>query len=222
MPEKQVDQELLVQDGIAYRVFTAKHRDDAAACLAKQFAEAEAMGRALGLSPADMTPFVERICAAAVAEGLSGVAIEQSTGRLVGCMIARDFAAELPEETLNASPRLAPIMALLETLETDFKSTHTVRPGEYLHAFMLAVYPDAEGKGIGTTLGREVHNFGRRRGFTKVIGEPTSRISQHITLAKLGMRIVGAVEYSSFLFHNTRPFLHLEAPPSCLLVVGGL
>jgi hypothetical protein len=211
---------LRIQDGIRYEVLGAQHLDEAIRCLCVQFSEMEPMSCALRLSISDHLPFVTLVCQQAARDGLSVAAIDIESGELVGCMIAHDFMYPPAEGIETAARRLAPILALLDTLDERFRQGRAISPRTHLHVLMVA--SRLPNRGISTTLYRVVQQRARSLGFQKLVVEPTGLVSQHVLVEKLGQQVAAEIVYASFVFEGERVFQTISAPPSCLLTVGDL
>jgi ribosomal protein S18 acetylase RimI-like enzyme len=134
------------------------------------------------------------------------IARNQSSGKLVGAMLTDDFAAPQPEgfEKLT-TVNFAPIAALLEKLDDQYRTVCPVAPGKALHLFMMGVDPDFGGRGIARTLVEVTLDNGKWKGYEKAITEATGKVSQHI------FRSTGFVEqfrvpYQEFHFQGKYPF----------------
>jgi hypothetical protein len=211
---------LHTQDGIRYEVFGARHLDEAIRCLCVQFSALEPMSCALKLSISDHLPFVTLVCQQAARDGLSGVAVDGESGELVGCLIAHDLVYPPADGIETVAKRMAPILALLDTLEEQFRRGRAISPGTHLHVLMVA--SRLPNRGISTTLYRVLQPRARTLGFQKLVVEPTGIVSQHVLLKKLGQQIAAEIPYASFVFEGEHVFETIAAPPSCLLTVGDL
>jgi hypothetical protein len=209
-----------IEDGIRYERLERHHLAEAIPCLCTEFSAREPMTRALALSVADLEPLVTLVCQQAVCDGLSIAAVEAASHVLVGCLIAHDFATPLAEGLEAMVGRLAPILALLDTLEARFLEGRTLVPRTYLHVFMaVSRVPQ---RGIYTTLRHEVQRQAKALGFQWVVGEPTGPISQHVLVQKFGHQVAAEVPYADFEFQGVRVFQAITTPRACLLTVGAL
>jgi hypothetical protein len=214
------DKILRIQDGIRYEVLGAQHLGEAIRCLCVQFSEREPMARALTLSVSDLTPFVTLVCQQAARDGLSVAAVDMESRELVGCIIAHDFMHPPAEGIETAAGRLAPILALLDTLEERFRQGRDISPRTHLHVLMAA--SRSPNRGVYTTLRREVQQRALSLGFQKVVGEPSGLTTQHVLVERFGHQVAAEIAYASFVFEGERVFQTISAPTSCLLTVGDL
>jgi ribosomal protein S18 acetylase RimI-like enzyme len=155
----------------------------------------------------------------AVAEGLTIIARNHS-GELVGAMFTDDFGTPLPEiENLPAS--FAPVGAILEILDEDYRHTQTIVEGSHAHLNMLAVLPTLAGRGIAQNLVRLCMENAAKRGYRFAVTEANGPISQHI-FRKLGFHERFLVSYQDFRFDNRPVFASITSTPGNMLMEANL
>ena len=154
-------------------------------------------------------------------QGLSLTAIDTTTNELAGCLLACDYTRQ--SQTTRPIPKpLKPVNALLQNIEKTYKQERSFATGEYLLVDMAVVKPDYEGHGIYRNLREYAHAIGVDAGFNWVIGELSSAATQHLCLEHFGHTIKVEIDYASFDYKGTKPFVCIEEPSSIILVEGAL
>ena len=203
--------------GIEYGILEASELSATAALLASAFGRHEPLSLAVGLSQSEIEALVSAFAPKALDARLTIVARTESDRELVGALLTEDFDTPLPEEFAEIAPKSAPIGALLESLDTQYRSSRTMGMGEYLHLLMLGVADRASGRGIARNLIEICLENGKNRGFRYAVAEATGSISQHV-FRSLGFREVLTARYSDFLFADTRPFAGIKDPIGTILM----
>jgi len=62
----------------------------------------------------------------------------------------------------------------------EYRGGRTVRPGEFLHLFLLGVSDRVAGRGVAQQLVVACLEHGKRRGYQVAVTEATNKVSQHI------------------------------------------
>lgn len=208
---------LNVTDGIEYGIVERAELPAMARILAESFSRYEPLAVAVGLSSPEIEALVNAFGPKALAEQLSVVARTAHTADLVGALLVEDFATPPPEEIADIAPGFAPIGALLDGLDDQYRASRTIRTGEYLHLFMAGVVHHASGHGIAQHLITTCLANGKARGYGCAVGEATGNASQHL-LHKLGFREVLAVPYKDFVFNDQRVFSSIVGPEATILM----
>lgn len=207
----------LVKNGIRYDLLQTKDIADAAHCLALTFSSGETIFQVLGITMDEFLIFSEILCKKAAIDGLSFVAKDQQTDQLVGCFIVEDFITILPESMDRVTSKFEPISTLLGQLDENYKKQHLVQENEILHGFMLGVYKDYTGKGIGRNLTQMVYALGKIKKYKGIIAEAIGPISQKIFYNQ-GYELIDSVKYAEFEFKQKKPFAKMTNGESCQLV----
>jgi len=208
-------------DGVEYGMPEAVETGAMARLLAKAFSRFEPMGVAVDL------PFVqiERLVAAfvpkALAEQLSVVARDASTGHLLGALLADDFGTDPPPGLEEAAPRFAPIGALLEGLDEQYRAKTAVAPGTHAHLFMVAVAEAATSRGIAGRLVQTCIDNAKQLGYTTAITEATGSASQRV-FRKLGFVDALVTPYKDFTFDGVRVFSSIDGVEGTILMTRNL
>jgi ribosomal protein S18 acetylase RimI-like enzyme len=190
--------------GIKYGLLEREDIPGMARVLAEVFSQHDPPAIAAGMSITDIEEIVGIFGPKALAEGLTIVA-RNSSGELVGAMLTEDFGTPPPCGFAGAPARFAPIVALLESLDDEYRRTHSVVPGSHLHLFMVGVSNSFNGAGIAQTMITVCLTNGAEHGYRLAITEATGPVSQHI-FRKLGFRELLTSSYRDFLHEGRHPF----------------
>jgi len=137
------------------------------------------------LTAAEFENFVRVFLPRKDTELLTVVARCTTSGQLAGAMFNDDLASPTPAEYGGVSAGFEPIDDMLSQLEAEYLKDKHVRPGEFLHLFLLGVNPRFAGQGVAQRLVNESLTVGRRLGYRNAVTEATNPTSQHI-FRKLG------------------------------------
>jgi ribosomal protein S18 acetylase RimI-like enzyme len=148
--------------------------------LAETFSRHDPPAIAVGLTAPEFDAFVRLLCPKVAAEGLTVVARLAGTSALVGALLTEDSASPPPEGMDRLSAKFDPIFDILGQLESDYRGSQAVRPGESLHLFLLGVSDRVAGRGVAHQLVAACLEHGRRRGYRLAVTEATNKVSQHI------------------------------------------
>eukprot|EP00747_Dinoflagellata_sp_TGD_P207158 gnl/TRDRNA2_/TRDRNA2_80759_c0_seq2.p1 gnl/TRDRNA2_/TRDRNA2_80759_c0~~gnl/TRDRNA2_/TRDRNA2_80759_c0_seq2.p1 ORF type:complete len:173 (+),score=27.25 gnl/TRDRNA2_/TRDRNA2_80759_c0_seq2:283-801(+) len=134
------------------------------------------------------------------APGLSAVAVDVSTGQLLGVVTAEDFAdTEVPTAEFRGAKD--PVAELLATLEATYRAKYgleqTVQKGQHLHIWTMGVRPEARGRHIAEHLLAFILETARQRGFHRAFAETSGNRALHIFRDKLGFKEIRRADHSS-------------------------
>ena len=202
---------------VEYKVLEAPDVAAVAQLLAEVFSRFDPPAVAVGLSHREIEALVRVFGPKVLAERLTITVSAPSSSKLVGALLADDFATPAPDGIEQAAPAFAPIGAMLEGLDTKYRSSRTIEPGRYLHLFMLGVAKHAWGKGIARQLIATSLHHGKERGYTHAVTEATGSISQHL-FKSFGFREVLTARYCDVVFGNRRPFASIKEPVGTILM----
>ena len=206
-------------DEIHYGHLESEDLPEMAQVIGEVFSQFDTLGVAIGMSDEELQAFVLAFGAKAVAEGLTIIARERS-GRLVGAMFSDDFATP-PPDLENLPMSFAPVGALLEELDEEYRRTQAMLEGSHAHLNMLAVLPALTGRGIAQNLVRLCMENAAKRGYRFAVTEANGPISQHIFL-KLGFHERFMVSYQDFRFDNRPVFASIASTPGIMLMEAKL
>jgi hypothetical protein len=188
-------------------------------CLSAAFAEREPMSTAMGISVSEFRQFARFIIDSSSHGGLSVIAKEKVTNRVVGVFISEDLESgevPLPEYISN---KFDPILSLLSSLYIPYKKNESRGPGKTVHQLMLAV--DSSNTGLMPYLVSYGEEVAKKKGFEGAVAEVTGPISYHVVKSKLGYEdYVGEnrIAYSDFIYEGVRVFSKVTEAKHCRLV----
>jgi hypothetical protein len=188
--------------------YTASDADEMARLLGEVFAQSDPPAGAVGLTPFEFEAFVRLFCAKPETQRLTIVARSAETREMIGALLTEDLAKDLasapPEGMDHLSAKFDPILNILGKLDADYRAGKTghsgkllhrfllflhigkvrkrvVRPGKFLHLFLLGVAQRFVGQGVvQQQLIAECLANGERRGYRVAVTTATSKTSQDI------------------------------------------
>lgn len=207
----------LPEKGVRYELFDMPALDDMAVIIAEAFARYEPMAVAQGLSREELVDFTKLLGPKAAQEALTVLARDQTTGQLIGVMLTDDFASTPPEGVGYPGEKFRPILALLDALDVQYKQGKSLRVGEYLHLFMIAVTHQHTGRKVAQTLIQTCLESGIRKGYKTAVTEATGVVSQHI-FRKCGFVDRIEIPYKAFTYLGKRVFASIERHTGTILM----
>jgi GNAT superfamily N-acetyltransferase len=196
-------------------VFSAADAEATARLFGDVYARREPLTVAVDESAAHFADWVRGVLPKAAAEGLSIVARRAGTDELLGAMIAEDGAT--PYSAAVAGDADDPIHALLGGLDTEYRAQRIVRPGEWLHLFLLVVADGAAGQGVATRMIADCVARAARRGWRHAYTEATHPGSQR-AFGRLGFEPRLRRDYASWRFRGAVPFAPVAERGGVLLM----
>ena len=185
--------------------------------IAEAFSRYEPLAVAVGFSASEIERLISALSPKALAESLTVLAREASSKDLLGALLVEDFGTPPPEGPDPSVPAFAPIGALLEGLEGQYRASRTIGAGTHLHLMMLAVAQRGTGRGIAHQLISTCLANGKRRGFSFAVTEATGSVSQHV-FRTLGFREVLSASYKVFLFDGQAVFSSVFGQEATILM----
>jgi GNAT superfamily N-acetyltransferase len=165
----------------------------------------------------ELFDFVKLFGPKAAKEELSVLARDRETGQVIGAMLADDFASEPPEGIEHTSETFGPILGLLDEADTQYKRGKSLRVGDYLHLFMIAVARQHTGKKVAQNLIEACLENGVRKGYQTAVTEATGVISQYIC-RKYGFVDRLTISYKTFEYLGSRVFASIEGHMGTILM----
>lgn len=208
---------LNVVDDIEYGLIESTEVEAMVSVIAEAFSRYEPLAIAVGFSASELERLVSALSSKALSESLTVLAREASSKDLLGALLVEDFGTPLPEGPDPSVHAFAPIGALLEGLEGQYRASRTIGAGTHLHLMMLAVAQRGTGRGIAHQLITTCLANGKRRGYTFGVTEATGSVSQHV-FRTLGFREILSVSYKDFLFDGEAVFSSIVGPEATLLM----
>ncbi len=206
-----------VVDGIDYGLLEAADASHMASLLADAFSRFEPMAVAVKLPYAQVERLVAAFLPKAISEQLTIVARDSSRGRLVGALLADDFGTAPPPGLEEAAPRFAPVGALLDRLDEQYRATTPVAPGTHAHIIMVGVLEDAGSRGIAGHLVGACIAQARRLGYQTAVTEATGAASQHV-FRKAGFQSVATAPYCDFSYGGQHVFSAITGVEGTILM----
>lgn len=195
--------------------------EDALIFVCQEFTANSVLHKDSGVSLTDYTNYLRKPFLDMAAEQLSFLAIDESNGRIVGCLLAGDYAIPHSSDAL-VPVQIKPINALIAELERCYDSKRTKLTGTTLFVDIAVVTKDARGQGLYFQLRQSTHQAAIEKGFRTVIGELSSKPPQKMCTEKLGHKVICEIAYHAFEYEGTLPFKDVPDPPSIQLVEGKL
>ena len=198
-----------------------QHEKDALTLVCNQFATGSVLHKAMDISVDEYKTHVQKTFSLVIEEGLSVVALDNTDGSVLGCLLATEFVA-LESDIKSLPPKFRPIKALLEKLESIYTQSRATTSGRTMLVDLAVVSDLARGRGIYSKLRSVAHEIGRQRQFEYVIGELSSAATQHLCVKKLGHSVKAEVAYADFDYEGAQPFKAIQNPLSIQLVEARL
>jgi ribosomal protein S18 acetylase RimI-like enzyme len=123
--------------------------------------------------------------------GLSVIAVDETNGKIAGCMWNRDAAIELNPGVWEIPPPLGNTLEALVEVERKFSESHSngLANGEVFELWMLAVAPHYRKNGIAAVLIETSLELARSKGFSKAVVEATGEFS-YKSILKFGFKVI--------------------------------
>jgi len=209
-------------EGIRYEVFSMEDAVGFTAVVTEAFTGYEPMSLAMGIPFDVFYGFMGGLAVKAAEEGLSVIARDIASGKVVGALVNEDLMSP-PAETPNPlDSRFNPIFTLLGELTEYYRDSHDFQLGECLHVFMIGVTHDYKGRSLSSHLISHSLKNARNKGFRAVCTEATGRISQHIFGKKFGFHELKKTEYKTFVYNGEQIFRNIKDHWGAYLMERGL
>lgn len=202
---------------LEYGLLQFSDSDAVVKLLAKVFSATEPPAVAVGLTAADFEKFVGLLCPRAAADGLTIVVRDLDSGDIAGVMLTDDFAVPPALAPGAFSNKFLPILAMLDSLDEQYRQGRTIMAGQCLHLFMLGVEERFAGRGIASQLVSTCLSNGRRKGYTHAITEATGVVSQHV-FRKLGFAERHRVWYRDYRYEGRAVFAGIRDHEAAILM----
>ena len=209
-----------LKDGISYELLSPLNLAGAVKCVSEVFTQSEPLVTHLGINLKEFQAFAHAHYSTLVNDGLSWIAKLPDTEEVIGVRISEDYERATSPLDLKAtfSSKFIPLLTLLEHLGNYFRAHHEIRPGQYVHLFMVAVKQRFMGQGVAQTMNKLFFKYIKQMGFTHAVTEPTGSISQYVLLHKFGFRTLHEISYDDFVYQNRKPFENLKGHRGAMLM----
>ncbi len=203
--------------GMEYGRLRSSDTDAVVGLLAKVFSATEPPAVAMGLTVADFEKFVGQLCPRTTAEGLTIVARDLDRGQIAGVMLTDDFGVLSELTTGSLNEKFLPILAMLDSLDEQYRRCRTIVAGQYLHLFMLAVDERLAKRGIAQRLVAACLENGHQKGYMHAVTEATGVVSQHV-FRKLGFTERHRVSYQEYRYEGRAVFAGIRDHEAAILM----
>jgi len=204
-------------EAIDYLVAQPSDSHDIVHLLATVFSESDPPAVAMGLSFDEMKEFLELFVERVLLQELTIVARGKEDGQVAGVMLCDDFAVPPTIDPGQISPKLLPILSMLEALDEQFRRGKDISAGQFVHFFMLGVGGRWAGQGVAQGLVQSCVNNGSGRGYRAAVTEATGQVSQHI-FRKNGFVDRFSVAYRDFLYEGKKVFASIRGHDEAILM----
>ncbi len=205
--------------GIKLKILTPNLREETFDLATEVFIEGSTLHVALGIELEEYREYLRGSFDQMAREGLSVVAIEEVSEKIVGCIIASDFYNHL-DISISQNEKLAPIGALGNALAIKYLETQEIAEGQVILSDMAVIAPEMAGKNIYQDMKAFCHENARAKGFKRIVGELSSQATQHVVLNKLGHAKIAETRFRDFEFQGRKPFANIAKPESIILAEG--
>ncbi len=202
---------------VDYRIAEPADSGDIVRLLAAAFSASEPPAVAMGLTFRDMEQFLGLIVPRIIADGLTAIARDLSTERLVGVVLTDDFALPPALDVSQINPNFLPILSMLETLDAQYHAGRNISAGQYLHLFMLGVDGRFAGRGVGKGVVKICLENGFRKGYRAALTEATGAVSQHI-FRKHDFVDRFRISYRDFKYEDKAVFASIQEHEGAILM----
>ena len=168
------------QPSIECSVCAARDTGEMTRLLAAVFSGGEPPTVAVGLTSAEFESFVQLLCPAVIADGLTIVARRSDTGEMVGALLTEDFGTAPPDGVAKLSHKFDPVFDILGQLDAEYRDGRIIPRGDSLHLYLLGVATSAAGRGVAKQLVATCLENGARKGYRVAVTEATAKASQHV------------------------------------------
>jgi ribosomal protein S18 acetylase RimI-like enzyme len=145
-------------------------------------------------------------------EGMSFIAQEEGTGKVIGFIFCHDLALDLDAlgpDIREYLSRFDATIRLIDALEENYRDPGAMKPGMALHVYQLGISREFRNRSVSTALILTAISFARERGFKQIVTECTGPQSCS-SFGNCGFTPKGSIEYSSFLIDGIAFFNGLE------------
>ena len=207
-----------VIDGIRYELLSEPTLAGAIDCVSQVFPSHEPLAHHLGITEGEFRQFAGMFYPNLVADGLSWVALDEKSGRVVGVRISEDYEVSRTPSFDTLNPKFKPIFSLLSDLGSGFQKNQSDLNARYVHMFMVAVRDEFLERGIAPTMNRCFFRNVHQRGYTHAVTEPTGSISQHILRDKFGFKVLHQIPYRQWTYKGNPVFSGLREHSHAMLM----
>ncbi|MFH7024524.1 MAG: GNAT family N-acetyltransferase [Heteroscytonema crispum UTEX LB 1556] len=185
--------------------------------VAEAFIYSDPMAIVQGFYDEEFANYIKLLGSWAQREELTVIARDKHSDKVIGAIIAADFASVSPLNIENISDKFKPVFELLEELETRYKQGKDIRLGKYLHCYMLAVSPQRRGQKVAQNLIQACLKNGTSKGYTTAVTEAANSISQQV-FTKCGFVARDEILYKQFTYEGVHVFASIDGHTGTILM----
>jgi GNAT superfamily N-acetyltransferase len=204
------------QGAFVYQVLEDDHATQAIMCLCNVFSAQEPLGKAIGISPDELAPFVTDLVQYAIKTNLSWIAIDKMSSRVVGVRILTDFHNDFTPGSYKGE-KLNAIFNFLENLYTVQTHDEQDKIKPLLHCWMVAVLPEFQRQGILRNLYRAGKLRALKKGYRFGIEEVTSKHNLAFLESEVSVKKINTIYYAQYQDSGAFPFLFSVDTKACVL-----
>ncbi len=205
-------------------IIRALNADDIDQCFAlatQVFVEGSTLHRALNIGLNEYRDYLWPSFQTMVRDGLSVVATDRISHRVLGCLIVTRFdpsgSSDIPK-----NEKFAPLQALTSELVRRYRAKRELTAGDAVLVDMGAVAPEATGMGVYKAMRFRANQIAQDCGFRFILGELSSAATQQVVLDQMGHRNMAEVSFAAFEHAGTHPFSSITSPSRIVLSEGDL
>ncbi|KAL6071752.1 hypothetical protein QOT17_005922 [Balamuthia mandrillaris] len=212
MEDSTAAEVLFEDENFIFQVLREEDADELAPIICETFQNGNPLNRAVKeLNAENFMPFCRYTSSHNAKAGLSFIAREKSSQRIVCFMLGNDLLApedetRLKEATPEKKHPLFKIFSLLSALDSAYKQQmqqqqngEPLKPKQVYHALMGGTIAGFEGKGLGFLTRRLAKELASKRGFSELMVEASNPATKHIWIAKLGATVKVSIPYRNFV-----------------------
>lgn len=185
-------------------------------CVCQTFRETEPLTSYLRVSSEEFEPFVEELLLHSLKGGLSWVALDSSSGKVIGVRIVVDFDNDYAP-TQNFGAKMNTIFEFLSYVSLPIKKLTDLTKEKVVHSHMVAVDSTYQRSGIARELLRRTSIEAYKLGYRISIGEITNQYNRKLLAQFPSFQSLHWVYYRDYEVNGQRPFDKLLEHDACVL-----
>lgn len=185
--------------------------------LTETFCQGDPIETALHITPGEFRVMLELELEPIWRNGLSMLARDVPSGRLLGALVAMDALAESVDSRGKITPKFEPIGEIARDFHDFYVSTRNPQPGSCLYLFVIGVHSDAAGQGLGQKLIGEALRNARKKGYRSAFALTTNLASMN-AFRKHQFSAIKTIDYQSYLYRGCPVFASITEHPGLSLM----
>mmetsp|Transcript_21089 Transcript_21089/g.23522 ORF Transcript_21089/g.23522 Transcript_21089/m.23522 type:complete len:231 (-) Transcript_21089:89-781(-) len=197
----------------SFTVLTAKHKSEAIKVMTDGFYRGETECVTVGASRDAIEGYFTKLLSVITSQGLSTVAIERSSGKVVGARLALDMALEAPSK-FECIKMAKEYSSLYKTIYNRWISTHKLEAsikGVWVKWAGISVDINHSRRGIATMLYKTNFEHITGLGYKGALVVCSSKFSG-AACEKRGYKLVGKIAYADYEVNGQFPFKDVKPP----------